>query len=459
MIVGDLITATGGTLCSGALDTAVAGVGTDTRHLEPDSAFVALRGENYDANDFLAEAVEAGAAAIVCHRGRALTDTETTFIEVDDCERALGDIAHHYRMTFNIPFIAVTGSNGKTTTKEMIRSILAVAYGGEAVLANEGNFNNLVGLPLTLLRLNPSHRVAVVEMGMNAPGEIARLVEIAVPDVGAITCVGAAHLEGLGSIEGVARAKGELYAGLRDEAVAVVNADDPWVVRQAPRFAGRKVSFGDAGDLKATDVEPVSMGRTRFRLVGAGLDHDMEMPLGGRHNVSNALAAAAAARAIGVSAQQVVEGLSGLVPPPMRLAYEKLPNGVELVNDCYNANPSSVAAALATMAETAGDRRIIVLGDMLELGADAAELHRQAGHAAALLAPVLLCTLGEFADDVAAGAREGGMEEGVLVASSHDEAAAAVADVWRNGDGVLVKGSRGVSMERVVESLRGLATK
>jgi UDP-N-acetylmuramoyl-tripeptide--D-alanyl-D-alanine ligase len=457
--VEDLVAATGGTLCSGDRDTIVGEVGTDTRNLERGSVFVALSGESYDANDFLAEAVGAGAVAIVCQRGRAIERDGVACVEVDDTERALGDIAHRHRETFDIPFIAVTGSNGKTTTKEMIRSILGAAYGGDAVLATEGNFNNLVGLPLTLLKLTAAHEVGVVEMGMNAPGEIARLAEIAVPDVGVITCVGAAHLEGLGSLEGVARAKGELYEALADNAVAVINADDPWVVRQAPRFAGHTRWFGDAGDLKATDVVMVSMGVTRFRLSGDGLDHTVEMPLGGRHNVSNALAAAAATRAIGVSPEKIVDGLAQMVPPPMRLAYEKLANGVELVDDCYNANPSSVAAAFQTMAETAGERRIVVLGDMLELGADAAMLHVRAGHAAALLGPILLCVLGEFSGELADGAREGGMEEGIVIASSHDEAAAAVARVWRAGDGVLVKGSRGAAMEKVVDALKGLATK
>jgi UDP-N-acetylmuramoyl-tripeptide--D-alanyl-D-alanine ligase len=419
--------------------------------------FVALSGEHYDANDYLPEAIAAGAAVIVCHRGRGPSSDSVAVIEVDDTLRALGDIAHYHRNRFDIPLIAVTGSNGKTTTKEMIRSILETAYGAEAVLANEGNLNNLVGLPLTLCKLAPQHRVGVVELGMNAPGEIARLAEIARPDVGLITCVGAAHLEGLGSIEGVAEAKGELYAGLPETAVAVVNLSDEWVLRQASRFSGRRISFGEHGDFQAEAVEPVSMGATHFQLSGPGFRHAVELPLGGRHNVSNALAAAAATAAIGLGGDQIAEGLTRMKPPPMRLTYEKLANGVELLNDCYNANPSSLAAALTTMAETAGDRRIIVLGDMLELGTEAAMLHARAGHAIALLGPILLCAIGDFAQDIVAGARDGGMEEGIVIASSHDAAAAAVAAVWQSGDDLLVKGSRGAAMEKVVEALRGMA--
>jgi len=457
--VNEIVAATGGVLRSGPADQSTCGVGTDTRTLAKGDVFVALAGENFDANDFLAEAVAAGAAAIVCHRGRGLDHEGVSVVEVDDTLRALGDIAHCHREAFDIPVIAVTGSNGKTTTKEMLRAILAAEFGAAAVLANEGNLNNLVGLPLTLCQMSAEHRVAVVEMGMNAPGEIARLVEIADPDVGIITCVGAAHLEGLGSIEGVAKAKGELYAGLRADAVAVVNADDEWVVRQAPRFSGRKITFGAAGEFEARHVTAISMGLTRFELAGPGFRAQVELPLGGRHNVSNATAAAAAATAIGISPARIVEGLAAMQPPPMRLAYEMLANGVELLNDCYNANPSSLSAAFATIAETGGGRRILVLGDMLELGNDAEMLHERAGHGAALLDPILLCTVGDYSQAVAAGAREGGMSEGIVVASSNQAAAEAVASVWREGDSVLVKGSRGAAMETVVEALRGFAEK
>jgi UDP-N-acetylmuramoyl-tripeptide--D-alanyl-D-alanine ligase len=376
-------------------------------------------------------------------------------MEVDDTLHALGEIASVHRRHFHLPLAAITGSNGKTTTKELLRSILAVAHGAEHVLANPGNLNNLIGLPLTLMRLGPGHRAAAVEMGMNAPGEIARLTEIAAPTVGLVTSVGAAHLEGLGSIEGVAKAKGELYAGLPAHALAVVNVEDPWVVRIAERFAGRKIGFGRGGDVRADCIEPLAIDRTRFHLVS---DHGMaevEIPLGGRHNVSNALGAAAAAMAMGIELEAIAEGLRAVTPPPMRMALEPLANGVAVVNDAYNANPSSLRAALDAMADLAPERLIVVLGEMLELGPQATELHAAAGRDVAALRPVLLCAMGHHAADLCAGAAAAGMHPASMVAAeSHDAAAAAVARAWRTGDVVLVKGSRGAQMERVVEALR-----
>jgi UDP-N-acetylmuramoyl-tripeptide--D-alanyl-D-alanine ligase len=462
MRVSEIIDATGGTLVSGDRESSARGLETDTRAMRPGGLFVALRGENFDANDFLGEAVAAGAAVIVCARGRAgavaRTGGTAAFIEVDDTLHALGDVAARHRRSFDITVAAVTGSNGKTTTKEILRAIMTEVHGADAVLANEGNLNNLVGLPLTLAKITAGHRVAVVEMGMNAPGEIARLTEIAAPDVGVITCVGSAHLEGLGSIEGIAAAKGELFAGLAPSAVAVVNVDDPHVLRQAERFTGRTVSFGSGADVAAENVEPLSVDATRFELSVAGVRHTVELSLGGRHNVSNALAAAACAYALGVESGAIAAALGRVVPPPMRLAHELLPNGVEVINDCYNANPSSLAAAMAMVAETVPGRRIVVLGDMLELGAAADDLHVQAGLGAALLDPVLVCALGERAERVAAGAREGGLDREVIVAATHEQAADEVARVWRAGDTVLVKGSRGATMERVVEEMRRRAT-
>jgi UDP-N-acetylmuramoyl-tripeptide--D-alanyl-D-alanine ligase len=451
-----LVQALGGELHGKPLSRwTLGGLATDTRTLAPGDLFVALRGEHFDGNDFIDDAIARGASVVVCARGRALARDGVPFVEVPDTLRALGDIAATHRRLFNLPLVAITGSNGKTTTKELLRSVLAVAFGAERVLANPGNLNNLIGLPLTLVKLEPSHHAAVLEMGMNAPGEIARLTDIAMPTVGLITSVGAAHLEGLGSIEGVAQAKGELYEGLSKNAVAVVNLDDPWVVRMAERFGGRKLGFGRNGDVRADCVEPLAIDRTRFHLVcdrGTAL---VEIPLGGRHNVSNALAAATAALAIDVEFGAIAEGLRLATPPPMRMSVERLANGVSLVNDSYNANPSSLKAALDAMADLAPERLIIVLGEMLELGPRAAELHATAGADVAATRPVLLCSMGRHAADVNTGAASAGLHpENIVVAQTHDDAAEAVACAWRKDDVVLVKGSRGSQMERVVEALR-----
>jgi len=454
--LADVVRAVGGGLTGAcAPDWWFRRLSTDSRSLETGAVFVALKGEHFDGNDFIDDAIARGAAVVVCSKGRALDRPGVAFVEVGDTLRALGDIAAAHRRRFRIPLVAITGSNGKTTTKELLASILRVAYGAEHVLATRGNLNNLIGLPLTLAELTSAHHAAVVEMGMNAFGEIARMTEIAAPTVGLITCIGAAHLEGLGSLEGVAKAKGELYAGLALEATAVVNVDDPLASAAAQAFSGRKVRFGRDGDVRADSVEPVSFERTRFHLVtdrGAAL---AEIPLAGRHNVSNGLAAAAAAVAIGIELGAIVEGLYQVVPPPMRLTLERLPNGVTVINDAYNANPSSLRAAVEAVAGLAPERFIVVLGDMLELGDRSAALHEDAGHHIGVLKPALLCALGNFAGALCAGAVAAGLSRDKVVAvATHEAAADVVTSAWRANDLVLVKGSRGAQMERVVEVLR-----
>jgi UDP-N-acetylmuramoyl-tripeptide--D-alanyl-D-alanine ligase len=441
-------------------------VSTDSRTVRAGDLFFCLQGPTFDGHDFSKAVADAGAAGIVCDKGKASTvraavdraASRPVILEVLETLTALGDLAAWTRAGFHAPLVGVTGSNGKTTTKEMLRAIFLAHAGEGKVLATQGNLNNLIGVPLTLFGLAPGHEAAIVEMGMNVPGEIARLTEIARPTVGLITCVAEAHLEGLGTIEGVARAKGELFEGLPEDAVAVVNADDPNVVREARRFRfpGRRLTFGKAGEVSATDVRCDRIDASSFTVSFAGLDARIDLPLGGRHNVQNALGAIAAALAAGVSLETIATGLSAMKPPPMRMSAESLA-GVTLVNDAYNANPGSMAAALHTLGGLDA-RRIVVVGDMLELGPRAAELHHRLGQQAAGIAPLLLCAFGRFAGDVAAGAKQAGLEPSkVLVCARHEDAAAAVARVWLPGDAVLVKGSRGSAMEKVVEALRAAA--
>lgn len=436
-------------------------VSTDSRRVLPGALFVCLRGPNFDAHDFASAAAGVGAAAVVCEKGRA-TDCPAPRLEVDDTLVALGELASWVRGGLDGPLVAVTGSNGKTTTKEMLRAIFTAHFGDGRVLATEGNLNNLIGVPLTLFGLGPDHDAAIVEMGMNAPGEIARLAEIARPTVGLITCVAEAHLEGLGSIQGVARAKGELFEALPEGAVAVVNLDDDHVRGQASRFTGRHFTFGQGGDMTVSEVRCDRLDASSFEL-RLGSEHAaVDLPLGGRHNVQNALAAAAAASAAGLPLPTIARGLSRMKAPPMRMAVETLSDGSTLINDAYNANPGSVAAALATLGGLAsgsgrGGRCIVVLGDMLELGDGAAALHRRAGEQAAAIDPALLCTYGSFAGEVAAGAEATGLDPArIRVCALHEEAATEVARVRRPGDAILVKGSRGSTMEKVVEALRAL---
>lgn len=436
-------------------------VGTDSRSAQRGDLFFCLRGENFDGHHFIDAAVAAGVAAVVCERGRAPAGSPVPMLEVDDALVALGDLASAHRRRFDIPIVAVTGSNGKTTTKEMLRAILGEHFGADHVLATKGNLNNLIGVPLTLFGLGPQHRGAVIEMGMNVPGEIARLTEITAPAIGLITCVASAHLEGLGSIEGVAKAKGELFAGLAPDAVAIVNADDAQVLTQAPRFGGRRMTFGAQAeaDVTASSIRCDRIDASSFDVSADGLRVSVQLPLGGRHNVQNALGAVTASLALGVPLATAARGLRALVPPPMRLSAEKLANGVTLINDVYNANPGSMKAALATLGGI-GSRPLVVLGEMRELGPGAASLHEEIGRAVAAIDPALFCASGAFADAYADGARQAGLAASrVRVCARHEDAAAAVAEAWRAGDAVLVKGSRGAAMEHVVEALKARAEK
>lgn len=434
-------------------------VGTDSRTVTPGQLFVALHGERFDGNDFIDEVVAGGAAGVVCDEGRASVRPGVVFFEVPDTLRALGDLAAAHRRGFDVPVVAITGSNGKTTTKNLLRSILATALGGsESVLATEGNLNNLIGMPLTLLTLARRHRAAILEMGMNAFGEIARLTEIAAPTVGLITCVAPAHLEGLGSIEGVARAKGELFAGLSPSATAVVNCDDPHVARIAGEIRCRRQDFGAGRSVRAEGITPDGLRGIRFDLVVPGGSSPVFLPLLGRHNVGNAVAAAAAAVALGVAIDAIVAGLQSAAPAPMRLSVERLPNGVDLINDAYNANPGSMRAALAAL-EGVVDHCTVVLGEMRELGATAAVLHEEVGAAVGRLGPRRFCAVGPYAQDYARGALGAGMAaEAVTAVTSNPAAADAVARTWRSGDAVLIKGSRGARMEEVVAELRRRAS-
>ncbi len=439
-------------------------VSTDSRTVAAGDLFFCLQGPSFDGHDFAKAAADAGVSGIACDKGKAsrvreaISSAATTpvVLEVLDTLQALGDLAAWTREGFQGPLVGVTGSNGKTTTKEMLRAIFVSHFGDGHVLATHGNLNNLIGVPLTLFGLAPAHRAAIVEMGMNVPGEIARLTEIARPTVGLITCVAEAHLEGLGSIEGVARAKGELFEGLPKDAVAVVNTDDANVVREADRFKfpGRRLTFGQTGEVNAADVRCDRLDSSSFLLCFADQSERVELPLGGRHNVQNALGAAAAGLAAGVSLETIARGLSLMKPPPMRMSAESLPGGVTLINDAYNANPGSLAAALQTLGGL-DSRRIVVVGDMLELGPRAAELHRRVGSQAAAIDPLLVCAYGSFANHVAAGATAAGLDSArVRVCARHEDAAAEVARVWLPGDAVLVKGSRGSAMEKVVDALR-----
>jgi len=451
--LGVLARAAGAEIVGGALPAGVEAVGTDSRSLPRSSLFVALRGERFDGHEFVGAAIDNGARAVLIDRegAAALGDLRKPALVVDDTLVALGDMARQVRVDRGGPVAAVTGSNGKTTTKELLAAALG-SYGG--VHKNSGNFNNLIGLPLTVFAWPRGAWAAVLEMGMNAPGEITRLTEIAAPDVGLVTNVGPAHLEGLGTIEAVARAKGELYASLAEGATCVLNVDDPMVRDICVPLAGRRpgVFFGtgDGCDVRVV-AQTLVAGGSRVILSIDGTYTAIDLPLVGVHNALNAAGAAAAAWALGVSPQDIAAGMSKVTIPGGRLRV--LSGDVTVVDDTYNANPASMRAAFGALAQLATGRRVVVLGDMFELGEHAARLHREVGAAAVDAEIALVVALGEHAGSVAAGARERGAAAESY--STLEELLGALDASVRPGDWVLVKGSRGMRMERVVEHLHG----
>lgn len=432
-------------------------VSIDTRQMRPESLFVAIRGPRHDAHRFLSEALAAGATGLVVERADALppdAPEALPVLRVDDGTRALGDLAAGHRAGFEGPVVAITGSNGKTTTKEMCACILD---GVAPCLRNRGNLNNAYGLPLTLLERDPEHRAAVLEIGMNHRGEIAPLAAIARPDVGVLTNVGTAHIEFLGSRQEIAREKGDLLAALSAEGVAIVHGDDPLALAQAERTRARVLRFGlgPACDLRAERVSSLGERGHAFDLVAPQGRVAVHVAGLGEADVLNALAAAGAALAAGASLDQVSEGLARYVPVGSRMQRVALPRNVILIDDTYNANPQSVEVALRSLARLRGrSRAIAVLGDMGELGERAAEAHRAAGALAAELGIDFLFALGEFAEEVVAGARDAGMDPAcVYVGTDHQATGKAVSRVLQGDAWVLVKGSRSMRMERVVEAV------
>ncbi len=452
----DLVLATGGRLV-GAPATAV-GVSTDTRSIAPGSVFVALRGERFDGHDFLADAARAGAACAVVSEARAGdVPAGLPALVVRDTLEALGGLARHHRRRFAIPVVGVTGSNGKTTTREMVAAILATRG---PVLKTEGNLNNEVGVPLTLFRLGPEHRAAVIEMGMNARGEIARLAAIAEPKVGLVTNASSAHLAGLGTVDEVANAKGELYKGLPPDGIVVANLDDPRMLHRA-RKSGRKVLTFAVGREKEADVavlDVLSQDASGLSFVlGIGTKElRVEVPLVGEHNAANAAAAAAAALALGCTDREIVRGLATVRPVGRRLRLERLPSGVLLVDDCYNANPASMKAALRTVRQLAGaGRAVAALGDMLELGPAEDDAHRELGRDAAAAGLAALATFGPRTRLTHEAAVAAGLPAPSAFHTEDPRALAAfVRERLRPGDVLLVKGSRGMKLETLVEALR-----
>ncbi len=453
----EVMAATGAQKVHAGEITSFVGVSTDTRALSHGMLFVALKGEKFDAHDFLPDAMKAGASALVVERipeGVKWSDGVTVFL-VPSTMKALADLARFHRDRFHVPIVAITGSNGKTTTKELTHAILSTRG---AALKTHGNLNNEIGVPLTLFNLDESHVAAVIEMGMNHKGEIARLTDIARPDAGLITIVQPAHLEGVGSIEGVAEAKGELFHGLTDDATAVVNIDDERIANQAKSLRCRKLTWGRHADAEVRLKSVQMQGRDGLSLTISyqGEDHDVALRLVGDHNAMNATGAFALALSIGYSPLECARGLEAAQAHARRLQIVPAPNKVTVVDDCYNANPASMEAALRTVDDLAVDgRAVAVLGDMLELGSEEAAEHARMGVVASNHVEVIAF----FGPRMKLGHAQAVKQLGEKARHFED---IGELTTWLNTqlqprDYVLVKASRGMKLERVVAALTGTA--
>ncbi len=432
-------------------------VSIDSREIDSGTLFVAIRGPRHDAHSFLDQVFAAGAAGALVERGNShnAVSGEQPLVEVEDTTTALGLLAKHHRKDFEGPLVAITGSSGKTTTKELCASILEKIG---PCLRTQGNLNNQYGLPLTLLRREPDDEFAVVEIGMNHPGEIAPLVDIADPGIAIITNVGSAHIEHMGSAEAIAEEKGALIEKLRPEHVAVLNADDPLVMAQAKRTAARILRFGfdSNAEIRASVVKRVRDG-FRFQLHTPTGGRLVQVPGASEVMIPNALAASAAAFAAGASLDHIQAGLASYQGIAGRMQLHSLSQGISIIDDTYNANPQSMSAALTSLqslAKEGGQRSIAILGDMGELGDHAVEAHRALGKQCAQGDIGQLIAFGTYSEELASAAEAAGLRrECISQTEQVDDVIRRVNNVLRPNDLILVKGSRSMKMERIVQAL------
>jgi UDP-N-acetylmuramoyl-tripeptide--D-alanyl-D-alanine ligase len=448
--VEDIVRGTQGALVAGDLGVPVTGVSIDSRRLTIGEAFFAIRAAR-DGHHFLRDAAARGASCLVVHNLPDDMPPSVPTVLVDDTTRALGRLAAHHRARFDVPVAAVTGSNGKTTTKEMMAGVLA-ALG--LVLKPEGSFNNQWGLPLTLLRLSPEHRAMALELGANTPGEIESLAAICRPTVGVVTVVQGAHTEFFGSLDGVAHEKSALVRAISPDGAVVLNADDPRVLAMHTLSRARVLYFSTRPGADVVAASPAVDGPDglRFTLAIGQARRPLQLAFAGRHNVTNALAAAGVGRALGLSIEQIALGLEAARPVKGRCVWR--PAGrLRILDDTYNANPGSVGASLETLAATSeGRRRVVVFGDMLELGDSSESAHREMGRAVAASGAAEFVGLGRWAQVAVEAARAAGLAESHHV-TTFEDAVALLLKRLAPGDAVLVKGSRGMRMERVVDAL------
>ena len=424
------------------------GVTTDSRKITGGTLFVALKGENFNGEDFAQDALKKGAAAVLVSKNFN-KNIDGIIIKVDDTLTAYRQIAGAWRNRFDIPIVAVTGSNGKTTTKDLVAAALN-SLGN--VQKTSGNFNNEVGVPMTLLELNDKHKAAVVEIGMRGLGQIETLAQVVKPTIGIVTNVSEAHIELLGSIENIARAKGELVEAIQAGGTIILNADNIHTVgmKNLVRDGVKILTYGleNEADFVAKNILIGSVS-TEFTLSFRGKEYDFEIPMLGRHNVSNALAAIAAGYAVGLSVPEVQRGFSTLTTTKMRFEVIRR-DGLTIINDAYNASPASMRVAIKTTAEIYNGKLIAVLGDMLELGDISERVHKEIGAFLAENKFDTLITLGELGRFIAEGAREAGLKN-IYSFDTHEDAAKKILELVRDGDTILFKASHVMHMEKIIE--------
>ncbi len=446
----EVVKACRGELLAGDLDAKITGVSTDTRTIKKGDLFFALTGESSDGHKFLHDALAKGASGVVVSHK---VECKCLAIRVADTLAALGDLAAYYRAKFNPTMVGITGSVGKTTTKEMVA---AVAAARGPVLKNAGNFNNEIGLPLTLFQLSSKHKTAVVEMAMRGPGQIAYLAKIARPHIGVITNIHMSHIELLGTLDAIADAKGELLDYLPEDGAAILNADDAYFEYHSRRANCRVVSFGENphADIRATSAGLDAHGCCKFHVDTSRGAFDVRIPVPGEHNIKDALAAIAVGEVLGIEHEAMQEALAAYKPPEKRSNVVPSRRGFVIIDDSYNASPASMHSALKTLSMMEGARKIAVLGDMLELGEHAVAAHTDVGRAVVENGVDMLVVVGELGKLIARAAIDAGMPVGsVLEFDDSWRAAKEIPGKLRERDVILVKGSRAMKMERVVEGL------
>lgn len=452
--LADIVAATGGTLVHASPAASILGVSTDSRVLPAHGLFVALKGEKFDGHDFVAAAVANGAAAVMVER--PLADQSLPQVVTPDALQALGDLARAYRQRFDMPLAALTGTSGKTTTKELLASICRQAH---RTLATTGNLNNLIGVPLTLFRLTGATERAVIELGMSHPGENRRLADIALPTVGIVTSVGPSHLEGVGDEDGVLNAEAELIdflnthhdASVGLDASVVLDADAPPFARLAERVRVNLMAVGESprATRRLTDIQAAGAAPARFCYDGTPI----RLCYAGRHNVANAGMAAAAAELMGCSREEITAGLEAVQPKPGRSRI-LLRGGVTLIDDCYNANPLSFHAALSTLKNSTARRRLVVFADMLELGPDTERYHRELGADIATTGAAIVFWKGDLAAHAASAISDAAGSRIELVhAADNSSLSAGLKERLQPGDVVLIKASHGMRLDQVVDAL------